>query len=534
MFDYHVLKRLTEPGKSVNLHIALVGWGTFVRVKRKVIERSIELPPIPAYLMQSMRCIGYTLETALADIIDNSITAQASRISVNYHWNNGVPWLAILDDGCGMSVDRLREAMRFGGDLSPDGQRAAHDLGRFGLGLKTASLSQCHLLTVISKQAGEISALSWDVDWLAKTRTKGWFACVPSTKELKKDAVCTLLVDELNESDTGTAVVWQKLDILVSDDKKHIDERHFSEAMSRASEHIRTVFHRFISPDDGSSAVTIDFNGTPLEPFNPFGAFHVARQELREERILVYGQTIRIQPYVLPHVSKTNRQEYERYSGDEGYLHNQGFYIYRNRRLILKGTWFRLMPRAETTKLIRVRVDIPNVLDHLWKLDVKKSTMIPPQVVLKELRRFIDKIADSGTRTYRHRAQRALSAEIPIWSREFTNGKVSYVINEKHPFAESLITDACGAIDTKKASALRLISDAFPRDTFHVDVNDDKVEIVTVVQSDEAVCAVRALIESMRDVGLEAEEVRNQLLKTALPLSADGVKNLIEELFDNG
>jgi hypothetical protein len=534
MFDYHFLRRLTEPGKSVNLQFELVGWGTFVSIKKKVIERSVELAPNPCYLIQSMRCIGYTLETALADILDNSITAQASRISVNYHWNNGSPWLAILDDGCGMSAAKLREAMRFGCDLSPDGQRAAHDLGRFGLGLTTASLSQCQLLTVVSKQASEVSALSWDVDWMAKTRKKGWFARVPSTNELRKDACCKLLFDELNEMDSGTVVVWQNLDILASDDKKNIDERHFSEAMACASGHIRTVFHRFISPDDGCSAVTIDFNGTPLEPFNPFGTFHAARQELREEVIKVYGQTIRIQPYVLPHASKTSRQEYERYSGDEGYLHNQGFYVYRNRRLILKGTWFRLMPRAETTKLIRVRVDIPNVLDHLWKLDVKKSTAYPPQVVLKELRRFIDKIADCGKRTYRHRAQRALSAQIPIWCREFKDGKVSYVINEKHPFAESLITDASGAIDSKKASALRLISDAFPRDTFHVDVIDDKVEIVTVANSDEAVHAVRDLIVSLRDVGFEVDDVRCQLSKTALPLSAEGVENLVMEIFNNG
>lgn len=424
--------------------------------------------------------------------------------------------------------------MRFGGNKSPNDPREHHDLGRFGLGLKTASLSQCQLLTVLTKQAGKVNALSWDVDWLAKSRKQGWLARVPSKKELQTDSVKSSLLDDLKACESGTVVVWQNLDAIVSDDKKRVDERHFSESMACASEHIRTVFHRFISPDDGSTAVNIDFNATPLDPFNPFGTFHAARQELQEEVIKIHGHAIRVQPYVLPHVSKTNRQEYERYSGDEGYLHSQGFYIYRNRRLILKGTWFRLMPRSEITKLIRVRVDIPNALDHLWKLDVKKSTTYPPQVVLKELRRFIDKIADSGKRTYRHRAQRALSAEISIWSREFKDGKVSYVINERHPFAESLITDANGAIDPKKASSLRLISDSFPRDTFHVDVNDDKVEIVTVARNDEAVRAVRDLIAALRDVGLEAKDVRSQLMKTALPLPADCVDDLIKESFDNG
>lgn len=494
----------------------------------------IALAPNPAILIKSMRCIGYTLDTALADIIDNSITARASHISVLYHWNRGMPWIAIVDDGCGMSSTRLCEAMRFGADLSPDGQRDANDLGRFGLGLKTASLSQCRLLTVISKQETDLSILAWDVNWLEQHHTQGWLARVPSEQELRKNAVCSELLDKLLCLNTGTVVIWQELDSFLSADNSHNNERYFSETMSRASENIRTVFHRYIAPDFGVGAVAIDFNGTAIEPFNPFGNFDFARQELQEEIIQIYGHAIRVQPYILPHASKTNRQTYEKYGGEDGYLPNQGFYIYRNRRLIVKGTWFRLMPRKETTKLIRVRVDIPNALDHLWKLDVKKSSMFPPQIVLKELKRFIMKIADCGKRTYQHRSQRALSAEVPIWIREFKDGKVSYVINEKHPFANLLISDSVGSMDSKKISALRLISDAFPRDAFHVDTNDDKVQIVTVSKIDEAVLAVKNLILSWRDVGLDEDEVRYQLLKTALPLSSDSVESLVKELFEHG
>ena len=116
--------------------------------KQPQLPKTVSLAPNPAILIQSMRCIGYTLETALADIIDNSVTAAAKHISVQFRWNDGNPWLAILDDGCGMSEVKLHEAMRFGGDVPPSEIRRPHDLGRFGLGLKTASLSQCRCLTL--------------------------------------------------------------------------------------------------------------------------------------------------------------------------------------------------------------------------------------------------------------------------------------------------------------------------------------------------------------------------------------------------
>lgn len=105
----------------------------------------INLSPRPSALLESLRSIGYTLETALADIIDNSITANSSSISVRFAWNNGDPWIAIIDDGDGMSNDELINAMRFG-SRNPVEKRAKNDLGRFGLGMKTASISQCRHL----------------------------------------------------------------------------------------------------------------------------------------------------------------------------------------------------------------------------------------------------------------------------------------------------------------------------------------------------------------------------------------------------
>jgi hypothetical protein len=491
----------------------------------------IQIAPNPAILIQSLRCIGYTLDTSLADIIDNSITAGAENISIQFRWNDRNPWIAILDDGCGMSDNKLREAMRFGGDAAPTDKRNANDLGRFGLGLKTASLSQCRHLTVVSKHNDKIHVLEWDVDFLAKSESPGWSALAPTVKNLRDDAVMEPLLDKLAKNKTGTLVLWRNLDGIVFDDKRRVWETQFTEAMSRASEHIGLIFHRFLAPEKGRKAVKMDFNETTVEPFNPFGMAVPARRELTDEIISVQGKKVVVQPFVLPHNTKISRQEYEKAGGENGYRDNQGFYIYRNNRLILKGTWFRLTPKTELTKLLRVRVDIPNSLDHLWQLDVKKSQAHPPQMVLHRLKEVIQRIVNEGRRVYTRRGMRLVSDTIHIWGREIADGKVCYVLNEKHPFVKSLIVDGDGNIDSKKITLLRVISGAFPVQAFHSDANSDSVEIVSVAKNEEIAQAVANLIRSLRAAGMDDDAIRKQLEKTELSLPSDEILKLIQKEF---
>ena len=494
---------------------------------------TVELLPNPAFLMQSMRHIGYTLETALADIIDNSIAAEASVISVQYRWNDANPWIAIIDDGCGMSSEGIKEAMRFGGEICPTESRSSSDLGRFGLGLKTASLSQCKRLTVISKQNDTVSSCIWDVDALSEAATPKWNALLPSVEMLKKDPVIEKLLHRLDEISSGTIVIWQKLDNLSVTSKKGSAESNFAEAMVRASEHMGLVFHRFFVMEKGSKVIKIDFNGTVVEGINPFGMAVPARQELQDETITLEGQKIEIQPFILPHHSKVSKKDYEKYGGEDGYLHNQGFYVYRNRRLIIKGTWFRIIPKTELHKLIRIRIDIPNSLDHLWQLDVKKSNASPPLAVLNRLKELLPSLSDRGKRPYTKRGSRALSDVVYIWRREFANNKVSYVINEEHPFVKTLVTNEYGEVDSQKLSYLRIISGAFPAESFHVDVNNDtKTVIVSAAQQDEMENAVRKLISSCREMGLEKAAIWDMMCKNELPVSKERQEELLEEEFN--
>lgn len=494
---------------------------------------TVELLPNPAFLMQSMRHIGYTLETALADIIDNSIAAEASVISVQYRWNDANPWIAIIDDGCGMSSEGIKESMRFGGEICPTENRSSSDLGRFGLGLKTASLSQCKRLTVISKQNDTVSSCIWDVDALSEAAEPKWNALLPSVEMLKKDPVIEKLLYRLEKISSGTIVIWQKLDNLSVASKKGSAESNFAEEMVRASEHMGLVFHRFFVMEKGRKVIEIDFNGTVVEGINPFGMAVPARQELQDETITIEGQKIEIQPFILPHHSKVSKKDYEKYGGEDGYLHNQGFYVYRNRRLIIKGTWFRIIPKTELNKLIRIRIDIPNSLDHLWQLDVKKSNASPPLAVLNRLKELLPSLSDRGKRPYTKRGSRAISDVVYIWRREFTNNKVSYVINEEHPFVKTLVTNENGEVDSQKLSYLRIISGAFPAESFHVDVNNDtKTVIVSAAQQDEMENAVRKLISSCREMGLEKVAIWDMMCKNELPVSKVRQEELLEEEFN--
>jgi hypothetical protein len=332
---------------------------------------------LPSALLESLRSIGYTLDTALADIIDNSITAEATHISVCFLWNNGNPWIAVCDDGWGISSDELTEAMRFG-SRCPRSKRDSDDLGRFGLGMKTASISQCRHLTVVTKKNGCMSASEWNLDAMIQSSALEWSPRDLRLDKLPSADILTILISKyLADRDSGTLVLWQNLDSNLGDPHEVNGERRFSANMDSARKHLELVFHRFLSPVLGQRKVIIDFNNTVLQAFDPFGSAVPARQELPLEKIRVQGEEITVQPYVLPHLVKASSvTEYQKLAGDEGYLHNQGFYIYRNQRLIIKATWFRLIPKDELNKLIRVRVDIPNTLDDVWR--IKEIPSNPP------------------------------------------------------------------------------------------------------------------------------------------------------------
>lgn len=413
-----------------------------------------------------MRAIGYTPETALADLIDNSISAGASVIGIEYD-ATGEPFVALLDNGHGMDAAELTAAMRHG-SRNPVDTRSAQDLGRFGLGLKTASLSQCRRLTVVSKKGGLVHARCWDLDVVQLENR--WVVVVPPAGELAG----LPLYPELIAQDSGTLVVWQSLDRLMSGSARPAEE--MTVRMAGLHDHLSFVFHRFTRREGTAPAVDIRINGLKLKPLDPFLKDNSFTQPLEGQEIRVDGERISVQPFVLPHMSHLDAEEAAMAGGREGLRSRQGFYVYRNRRLVIWGTWFRLVSKEEFYKLTRVQVDIPNTLDHLWALDIKKSAAYPPDVIRDRLRDLIPHFYGSSrnTITYPGRRQKQKAGFIPLWERiEPAHGRFRYQLNPDHPALRRLSDCLDDTARTALQQVLDLAADALPLESIYSDMCGD-------------------------------------------------------------
>ena len=433
--------------------------------ERQSVSRRERLAPRASVLVESMRDIGYSLQTAVSDVIDNSITAGAKNVELLANTNNSNPAIGILDDGCGMLESELLEAMR-PGTQSPLEKRPDHDLGRFGLGLKTASFSQCRRLSVITRKDKKTSCAVWDLDTVAKTDE--WYVeILQTTGEIPWS-------DRLGES--GTLIVWQKLDRLI-DPNSDADTRNLVRQLHEETlPHLELVFHRFLAGERGLKRISISLNGRDLLPFDPF---HSKRAEAGPTEIIkLKDQEIQVQSFTLPHHNKVTPSEWERYAGAAGYIKNQGFYLYREKRLIVHGTWFNLARQTELTKLARVRIDMPNGMDAEWKIDVKKSSAQPPAPVRDRLRQLIQPIGATSKRVYRSRGKKLVSDNrLPVWTRKQSNNQISYDLNPDHPviarFLETLDDDQQRELER----ILALIGSTIPIDTLFADVSSHPANV---------------------------------------------------------
>lgn len=423
------------------------------------------LPPYAPTLIESTRAIGYTLESAIADIVDNSISAVASCIEI-FFFPVGDSYIAILDDGFGMNANALESAMRYGSQ-NPNEKRAPNDLGRFGLGLKTASLSQCRTLTVVSKQDNYIEACCWDIDHVINAHD--WSLLILDSEE-ELNAIPQ--IEELRKLKSGTLVVWQNLDRL------KVGELDFCRSMGKKMDDVRShlslVFHRYISGEPGLKKILIRMNNTPVSPVDPF-LVKRNTQVMSDEVMNIEGAKVIVRPYILPHISNLTNDEIVALGGKEGLRKSQGFYIYRNKRLLVWGTWFRMMRKAELSKLARVQVDIPNELDNLWTLDIKKSTAMPPEEVRNNLDSVVEKLAENSKRTWVFRGKKETNDSIVhVWQRfKGKQGGAYYAINRDHPLLE-VFEGESQQIKKNIENLLKAIESELPLSSLYLDLNSDK------------------------------------------------------------
>ena len=464
--------------------------------------RTVQAAPSASILIESMRDIGYSLDTALADVIDNSIAARATNIQLFAAPGDTELKIGILDDGVGMTEEELLSAMRLG-SRNPLEQRKLTDLGRFGLGLKTASFSQGRRLTVVTKHDGRISAARWDLDRVSAA--DDWVLGIPDDPQQLPWA------DRLGN--TGTLVIWERLDRVVEKNRSDRDLTQFVRRIDQASDHLELVFHRFLSGEPGLRKVRIYINDRPLGSLDPFHARHLATVAGPVEKIKVGDEEVVVRAFTLPHHQKVTPEEWERLAGREGYLKNQGFYVYREKRLIVYGTWFGLARQTELTKLARVRIDMPNGLDSEWKIDVKKASAQPPYQVRDRLRGIIDTIGASSKRAYTIRGRKLVDDNrIPIWKRSQDKGSINYRVNAEHPvladFAKGLSVDQM----TDFRRILEIIGSALPTDTLYADMGSEPGRLAGKATSEDAlIYAATTTYRILLGAGMPSEDVLNAM-----------------------
>ena len=435
--------------------------------------------PSAAYLMESIRDFGYTIETAIADLVDNSISAEASNIEINLdNDENQNPMLSIEDDGIGMNKVELLQAMKL---CSKDRHqaRSKNDLGRFGMGLKTASLSQCRQLTVETNMDNKSTSMTWDLDDVLKR--DDW--------KVKNNIIET--------RKPGTKVIWKKIDRA----NLEIDTPSTNATIKNIRDHLGLVFHRYIdTKNDEKKNIKLKFNGIDIDPFNPFNEKNFATIKHEPFEHQYQDSTIRIQSYILPHKTKVNLEEWEKYEGKGGYTKNQGFYVYREGRLIINGTWFGLLKKTEYTKFCRVKIDITNEKDTDWKIDIKKSNASPPKEIREMLDNYLSKLEKAGVKVYTRKPVSIYeNNHLDLWKKMSKDSQTYYAINKNNPLIKKFINNSKDNLDF-----LKLIENTLPYQEIFRLMSDGKEMMITWEDNeDESIKLIKKYILDLKESNIE-------------------------------
>jgi len=512
-----------------------------------------DVPPNASGLIESMRAHGYTLPTAIADIIDNSIAADSANIWLNLQWESGNPWISITDDGSGMGEEELRKAMTLA-SISPLVDRKPFDLGRFGLGLKTASFSQARRLTVVSKtKMTSYAVRRWDLDHLAKPSVKGWQllkSVHPKTgrkiEELKK-----------RKRKSGTVVLLEELDRLFNSNRKgdiSTAEKHWVNEVERVRQHLAMVFHRFLS-DPSKKGLEIWLNESKIGPWDPFCESVKATQSIASDPEIFKKRKIETKGYILPHRDSFDPKDktrsaklHQAAAGPAGWNAQQGFYLYRNKRLIIPGDWLGLGPgqhgwkKEEHYKLARIRVDIPNSMDHEWQIDVKKSTAIAPPALKAWLTGLAKTTREKAKEVYAHRGgrpgrkSRQKKDMSQLWlTKRNADETFNYCIDRKHELFSALLEVFTDEQKKDLETLLRLIEETVPVQRIWIDTADNQEGVLAPFENEsDAKLKKHILIcyEALMSSGLKSNAAWDEI--AAFPaFQTQNAKALIGHLIES-
>lgn len=379
-----------------------------------MVDQEDTLAPSPRRLVESLRDTGYSYQAAFADIVDNSIAAEANHIEVDIVESvfGGDVSVAFYDNGVGMNAKALREAMRYGSEKRP----SPKSLGKFGMGLKTASTAFCRKLTVISKKDGSFDAKCWDIDKIIERDE--WILLTPALEEYAEQIE---KLKEITGSGNGTVVIWEEVDRLISASGSDYSSQALSHLTDEIRDHLSATFGKFLigrvafkqgSAGDVHPDVSIILNSEPISGWDPTGQF--LNSESEPERVLIEKTVHKVSTfkdgisksakfelngYVLPNKNKMTDEELKavRFGND-----NQGFYIYREDRLIFGGGWpHRLFSQDAHLNLLRVELNFDHDLDDHFEIDIRKSKINLPIKIRDEFKKALAPWRNEAQRRYR-------------------------------------------------------------------------------------------------------------------------------------
>lgn len=474
-------------------------------------------PPYAGSMLESLRGLGYSLPTALADLIDNSIAANSSEVAVHLEWAGSQSWVRIVDNGDGMDDASLETGMRLGA-RDPRAVRATSDLGRFGLGLKTASFSQARRLTVASRQnGGPVACLRWDLDLIGQESGLEWpiFEGPASGSEQ--------LFVPLEQMEHGTVVLWEKLDRIVTDGFGATD---MIELADRIEAHLAMTFHRLL--EGNQPTLRFLLNGRRIQPWDPYLIGHPGKALESPEYRILHTTGVTVQCHVLPHRDMLKSIEREAAAGPGGWTQQEGFYVYRNKRLLLAGGWLGLGDagkpwlRDEAHRLARIRLDIPNTADADWKINILKSKASPPVRLRSQLSRLASETRDTARRVFAHRGFTQVSSTrsdaVPeAWQVRRSAHGTSYRIARDHDLVASILNRA-GALKPDILALLRLIEETVPIQRIWLDPAEDTETPRTGfagATDDDVMETLSSIFEALLKFrGLNPTEARERLGRT--------------------
>ena len=498
-------------------------------------EQTEDATPDPEYLITSIAEQGYTLETSLADLIDNSITAGASEVEILIETANEPFVLFLADNGDGMNEDTLKRNMRFPSSSVQEARRSS-DLGRFGLGMKTASFSQTRSFTVISRLKGEniFSARTWDVEYLKKD--KQWKIIRNTPEEINEllnqyFRLSRGFLNEFKDYMPNTIIVWKglyKFENYLEGNKETALKKEITEI---TSEYVSLVFHRYL--EGIFPALKIRINNTRIVPFNPFPVTQPDFRRLETSQKQFKTDSLKIEGYVLPvrSIDECKKGNTEWTLPNKSLMDMEGIYIYRANRIILYGGWNGIIKRSARLQLARLKVDIGNSVDDFFHLNVAKSSIVIPYELRKAFLRYISTLKTHAEKEYFNRGVKNISVSKKsepdlLFLRRHSSKGLLLEINEKFSIIELLRKELTPEQFSLFKSLFRIINTTVNKIR---QVQEDDNIIIT--NDDFAGNELVDIILAMKSAGMKQEYIKNILLP-AMGIRFDIMPSKITDLLN--